>query len=235
MHNLEQLIKDWRQQMLAAGINSSRTLDELESHLREEVEDRMRAGLHEREAFIIAARRIGQPESLKDEFDKTGVPFVERLRHFVLTLAGIQQPELATNMNTTYPNAPEPRWATYFKGATFVAPALSLWLFCIVFLVPKLTQMCQEAGTSLFNVKGATTAYNVFATVGHAMIFASQHAILIGIVGIAMLILLEWRSTQWVCYRKLAVGTGMFLLNVAVLVSITLMVLSAIFAATNSH
>jgi hypothetical protein len=38
MFNLEQSIAEWRQQMLAAGIKTPATLNELESHLREEFE-----------------------------------------------------------------------------------------------------------------------------------------------------------------------------------------------------
>ena len=39
MFDLEQAIAEWRKQMLAAGIKAPVPLDELESHLREEVEE----------------------------------------------------------------------------------------------------------------------------------------------------------------------------------------------------
>ena len=38
MFDLEQSIADWRRQMLAAGIKTPVPLEELESHLREEIE-----------------------------------------------------------------------------------------------------------------------------------------------------------------------------------------------------
>ena len=44
MFDLDQAIVAWRRQMIAAGFNSAETLDELESHLRDDVEQ-CRAGL----------------------------------------------------------------------------------------------------------------------------------------------------------------------------------------------
>ena len=41
MFNLEQSIADWRRQMLAAGIKMPVPLEELESHLREDIAQQM--------------------------------------------------------------------------------------------------------------------------------------------------------------------------------------------------
>jgi hypothetical protein len=71
MFNLEQSIAEWRQQVLAAGIKTPVPLEELESHLREETEQQVRAGTDEARAFEIAVQRIGQPAPLKKEFMKT--------------------------------------------------------------------------------------------------------------------------------------------------------------------
>ena len=57
--------------MLAAGIKAPVPLEELEIHLREEIERQMKSGLPGQEAFEISARRIGQPETLRVEFMKT--------------------------------------------------------------------------------------------------------------------------------------------------------------------
>lgn len=70
MFDLEQAIADWRKQMLAAGIKIPAPLDELESHLREDVEEQMRSGLSEQQAFELGVRRIGRADALKMEFDK---------------------------------------------------------------------------------------------------------------------------------------------------------------------
>jgi hypothetical protein len=74
MFSLEQTISEWRQQMLAAGIKSPVPLDELEVHVREEIERRMKTGLNEKEAFKTAAQKIGQARILKTEFKKASVP-----------------------------------------------------------------------------------------------------------------------------------------------------------------
>lgn len=55
--------------MLAAGIKSPVPLDELEIHLREEVEQQMKSGLDRQQAFEISIQQIGQPKVLKDEFN----------------------------------------------------------------------------------------------------------------------------------------------------------------------
>lgn len=56
--------------MLAAGINMPVPLEELESHLREEIERQMGLGRDEKEAFEISAAHIGKPVELKNEFKK---------------------------------------------------------------------------------------------------------------------------------------------------------------------
>jgi hypothetical protein len=72
MFNLEQAIPDWRKQMLAAGIKSPVPLDELEIHLREEIERQMKSGLDGLAAFNSAIQKIGQANALKVEFTKIG-------------------------------------------------------------------------------------------------------------------------------------------------------------------
>lgn len=71
MFSLETAIAEWRKQMLAAGIKTPVPLDELENHLREDIEQQMHAGADEARAFEIAVQHIGQPAPLKKEFMKT--------------------------------------------------------------------------------------------------------------------------------------------------------------------
>lgn len=72
MSNLDQAIAAWRRQMQAAGIKVPELLDELESHLREDVEHRMRQGSTAQGAFEVAIRNMGKIDLLKAEFDKCG-------------------------------------------------------------------------------------------------------------------------------------------------------------------
>ena len=78
MFNLEQAIADWRKQMLATGIKTPVPLEELEIHLREEIEQRTKSGLNEQRAFEISIRQIGQPNVLKNEFKKNERTFMKR-------------------------------------------------------------------------------------------------------------------------------------------------------------
>src|SRR5271168_5258882 len=71
MFDLEQSITEWRKQMLAAGIKTPVPLEELEIHLREEIERQMQWDANEQSAFETAVSRIGQGIALKTEFIKT--------------------------------------------------------------------------------------------------------------------------------------------------------------------
>ena len=78
MLNLEQAIADWRQQMLAAGIKTPVPLDELEIHLREDIEWQVKVGLSEQTAFEISIQQMGQPKMLDSEFKKSERTFMKR-------------------------------------------------------------------------------------------------------------------------------------------------------------
>jgi uncharacterized protein YicC (UPF0701 family) len=78
MFDVEQSIADWRQQMLAVGIKTPVPLAELESHLREEVDQQMRGGVSAQVAFATGVQRIGQANTLKDEFEKKSAAGLRR-------------------------------------------------------------------------------------------------------------------------------------------------------------
>jgi len=86
MFNLEQAVIEWRQQMLTAGIKTPVPLEELEIHLREDVEQQMRSGLSAQRAFEAAVQRIGQANVLKGEFKKSERTLMTKT---LLILAGI--------------------------------------------------------------------------------------------------------------------------------------------------
>lgn len=70
MFNLKQSIAEWRQKMLAAGIKSPVPLEELESHLREEIERQVKLGTDAQQAFEATVSAIGPAKELKTEFAK---------------------------------------------------------------------------------------------------------------------------------------------------------------------
>ena len=70
MFDIEKSISGWRRQMLAAGIKTPVPLEELEIHLRDEIERRTKPGSDEEETFNAAAKEIGQAHELRAEFAK---------------------------------------------------------------------------------------------------------------------------------------------------------------------
>ena len=70
MFDLEQAIAEWRRRMLAAGIKTPVPLEELESHLRDDVEAQIDLGTDTQRAFESATRRIGPAMELRSEFQQ---------------------------------------------------------------------------------------------------------------------------------------------------------------------
>jgi hypothetical protein len=86
MFNLEESISEWRRRMLAAGIKTPVPLEELESHLREDIAQQKQSGLSAEQAFAIAVEKIGQAPELKSEFKKVGAPMDMQK---IIKLAGV--------------------------------------------------------------------------------------------------------------------------------------------------
>ncbi len=90
MNNFEPNIADWRRQLMAAGIKSAEVLDELESHLRDDIERRARSGADASQLFQRAVAQIGQPQSLKAEFDQIKErKYMKRGMMIVLGIVGV--------------------------------------------------------------------------------------------------------------------------------------------------
>lgn len=89
MFSLEKSITDWRKQMLAAGIKTPVPLEELEIHLRDEIERQIKSGLslNEQEAFEISVQQIGQTKKLNSEFKKSERIFMKKT--MIIILLGI--------------------------------------------------------------------------------------------------------------------------------------------------
>lgn len=220
MFNLDQSIAEWRRQMVAGGIKSPQVLDELESHLRDDVEEQMRVGASALLAFETAVQRLGPAGVLECEFEKVGEAreTPERVKNAMLTLAGIPNQYLNEPMNTLSANI-EPRWATYLKASAFLAPAVILWAMSVIFLIPKLQMISAEAG-----------GHPLPAFIRMMMLLTDNSLFVCGAI-VVSLILLEWRSEQWPRYRRATVGFGTFLLNAVILVSIFMMVVAVVLVA----
>ena len=70
MFDVERAIAEWRQRMSAAGVKSERNLNELESHLRDDLARQLKLGSSAEVAFEFAVRKIGQSDAVATEFEK---------------------------------------------------------------------------------------------------------------------------------------------------------------------
>jgi hypothetical protein len=74
MFDLEQQIQEWRHRVLAALTGRAEVIDELESHLREEVQHLLQSGQQLPDAWAMAMSRLGTPQQLAGEFRKLPPP-----------------------------------------------------------------------------------------------------------------------------------------------------------------
>lgn len=82
MFNLNEEVIKWRNALAQSEAFGGADIDELEGHLREEIERLAAAGLSEQEAFLVAGRRLGDTRSLESEFAKVNAGHILRTRLF---------------------------------------------------------------------------------------------------------------------------------------------------------
>jgi hypothetical protein len=137
MFNLEQSIADWRKQMLAAGIKTPVPLEELEIHLREEIERQMKSDAGEQQAFEISAKQIGRSKFLKHEFQKIERKNMKRalmltvgwLAACFIMFASLMQMDFALNLFDWHP---EWDWRIPIFGACVLASITMIWFLAKV-------------------------------------------------------------------------------------------------------
>jgi hypothetical protein len=126
MPDLEEGIAEWRRQMLAAGIKTPVPLDELEGHLRDEVEQQMKSGLSAQLAFETAIQRLGQASALKIEFKKVGVTERTQMKRIVVILASLLG--MVFGLGAVLPQFGQ--WSR-----TGVMPSLTFFLFGVALVI----------------------------------------------------------------------------------------------------
>lgn len=70
MFDLELNISSWCDYLRASGKLSEEDVLELESHLREQIDDLIENGLDEEEAFLISVKRLGNVNMISEEYSK---------------------------------------------------------------------------------------------------------------------------------------------------------------------
>ena len=82
MFDMNEQIKVWRSELSHKQTLEKSDIDELENHLREEIERLAESELTQEEAFMVAAHRLGHSESLSEEFAKINTSVIWRKRLF---------------------------------------------------------------------------------------------------------------------------------------------------------
>ncbi len=78
MFDLESQIRKWRGHVQSTGSLGAQDVEELESHLRDSIDELTGRGVSVEEAFIVSIRRMGDAETLHDEFAKVSTESVWR-------------------------------------------------------------------------------------------------------------------------------------------------------------
>jgi hypothetical protein len=107
-------------------------------------------------------------------------------------------------MNTLTPKS-DTWWVTYLKAVVFLIPPLVLWALSIIFVVPKIQQICADAG-------GQPLPGFI-----RAMLALSEQGFLILGTVVVLIALLEWRAGWWTRYRRVVTGVSVFVFNTVIL------------------
>ena len=78
MFDLESQIRKWRRHVQSAGSLGAQDVEELESHLRDGIDELTGRGVSVAEAFIVSIRRMGDAKALDHEFAKVSTESVWR-------------------------------------------------------------------------------------------------------------------------------------------------------------
>ncbi len=111
-------------------------------------------------------------------------------------------------------------WLTYTKAVVFIVPTVIAWGFACTFLVPKAKEISLMAGLNPSDLGWIWPATFFLVEWGRALLAG----------GILALVLLEIVAPRW-WRRRLAVGMGIWLANVAVLFALSMLVVIVLVAA----
>ena len=123
----------------------------------------------------------------------------------------------ATSINTNL----EPRWQTYLKAMSFALPAVVTWGFVCLFIFPAIKDFCAGAHLELSKV----------GWLWNFPIFLLGFGRSICIVLFLILVLQELFVRGWARQRRVMVSILVCVVNVAVFVGLTTLLISVLFAA----
>jgi hypothetical protein len=126
-------------------------------------------------------------------------------------------------MNTTLPDPTSERgWLTYTRAVIFILPAVIAWGFTCTFLVPKANEIAAMSGLNPSRL----------GWIWPMTFFVVHRGPAVLVAGILALVLMELVGPHW-WRRRLAVGAGIWLGNVAVLFMLCMLLVVVLVAAPN--
>lgn len=138
MFDLNEQMNKWRGNLAQSQTLGNSDIDELESHLREEIENLSDLNLSDEEAFLVATHRLGSTESLAEEYEKInrGVKFRHRLFWIATGVLGYF---LATYLADAFSIALSVSSGSmdYSTGIVFIVSKIMFWSI-VVFLCYQL-------------------------------------------------------------------------------------------------
>jgi hypothetical protein len=159
MFDLNQQIAQWRQSLGQSESIVRSDLDELESHLRDQIDHLALSGLTSEEAFFVACRRIGNMKTLPAEFAKVNGSSIFR-RRLQWMLIGILAYLLVFNLShlASFAGVIVANGAGYHgymsgwigQGAQFLAGLAGLALVIAVLKSPGIARLAGSSEGGLF-------------------------------------------------------------------------------------
>jgi len=110
-------------------------------------------------------------------------------------------------------------WWTYLKAVLFLVPPVGAWAMLQVFCIPKLKQICADAGLFPGQI--------LFQTAD----FVMEHGFFLLAITVLVIGSLELASSKWREYRRMILGVFIFVVNSAAIVSISGMLIVALMVA----
>jgi putative ABC transport system permease protein len=71
MFDIEKAVKQWRKKLMKDGALEDGYIAEMESHLRDEIENKIRRGINEEQAFLMSVKEMGRADQIGSEYHKT--------------------------------------------------------------------------------------------------------------------------------------------------------------------
>lgn len=201
MGDLLRHVEAWRKALASTGDVGEDDLDELESHLMDEISDLRSRGLTEPEALLVATRRVGEAHELSREYFKSNVnklwkrlavpPDADRARRQVWITVGLAA---AAALLSQIPYL--------FDGSYFGQGAQSWLKFASLWVVPSLiVYFAVRHGTGLRKALSVIAPYGVIQLFAILYPFPADSAS-------EVLVALHLPFLSWLLLLPLAVGNS---------------------------